>query len=272
MKQLPDEPVSVTEREKIRRSLKLYMAKYGREDATPLTTYTTGERINEYIDKHYGGSANIDGSRILSRNAIDNFLNSKTHTPDKKIQAIKAFLLSVPGFARPDEIATDDTIERAALAMCDFYAIQEPKPATSRYEQHFLFSASEAGRKFSFEFSLGIYHEAGAKTLYTPAHGVYSYLPENGDTTQKEFAEFNPIRCGGFGIVAPDTLHLYLRSTVRRTPLCFVGVLPNSSFAVEAWFSIAPARTELARSVPHVYHGEYLILPDEKIDVDKDTN
>ena len=252
--------------------LRLYKQKFGREDATPLTSYTTAERINAYLDENYGGSANIDGSRILSRNAIDNFLNGRTHTPDKKIQGIKEFLLAVPGFAKPEQVATDNTIERAALAMCDFYAIPEPKSATSRFEEHFLFTASEAGKKFSFEFSLGIYHEAGAKTLYTPAHGVYSYLPENGDTTQKEFAEFNPIRCGGFGLVARDTLHLYLRSTVRRTPLCFVGVLANSSFAVEAWFSIAPARTELARSVPHVYHGEYLILPEEKTDVDKDTN
>ena len=147
MKQLPDTQVSVAEREKIRRSLKLYMAKYGREDGTPLTTYTTGEKINEYIDKHYGGSANADGTRLLSRNAIDNFLKGKTHTPDKKIQAIKAFLLSVPGLAKPDELAPDETIERAAIAMCDFYGVQEATRATSHYEQHFRFTASEGGKE-----------------------------------------------------------------------------------------------------------------------------
>jgi hypothetical protein len=271
MKQLSDEPVSVTEREKIRRLLRLYMQKFGKEDGTPLTTYTTADRINDFLDKEYGGSANPDGSRILSRNAIGNLLKGTTHTPDKKVQGIKAFLLAAPDFVKAGQLGIDKTIERAALALCEFYEIKEAKPATSEHEQHHLFTASQDGMKLTFEFSVGMYHEAGAKTLYTPAHGVYSYLPENGTATQSEVTGFNPIRCEGFGIVARDTLHLYLRSTVRRTPLSFVGSLPSKS-SREAWLSIAPALAELARAVPHVYHGEYRALSVEQSDVSEETN
>ena len=260
MKQLPDTQVSVAEREKIRRLLKLYMAQYGREDGTPLTTYTTGEKINEYIDKHYGGSANVDGSRILSRNAIDNYLKGKTHTPDKKIQAIKAFLLSVPGFVKPEQVAADDTIERAAIAMCDFYAVQKPTARSSRYEQHYLFTASEAGKTFTFDFSLGLYGDLTPDPFYMPVRGMYSYRLEDDGTQKDGFAGFEPIRCDGFGIAMPSLLYLILRSTVRRKPLFFSGgAFPAADDpAVAALFLIAPAKGEIAQSVPAVYHGTYI--------------
>jgi hypothetical protein len=230
------------------------MRKYGREGGPALTTYTTGERVNEYIERKWGSDP--DGTRLLSRNAIDNFLKGKTHTPDKKLHAIKAYLLSISGFVKPEDFALEEPIDRAALAMCEFYGIKAPEPAISGSEQPFLFTSQNGGRKLTFEFTFEAGAEADAKAVYMPAHGSYSYEWDGTEPKPEGFMPIRAVKCTGFGIHSYGFLYLFLRSDRRREPHFFAGQSLSGRQAY-AWFSVTPGGAELSKLLPHVYEGRY---------------
>ena len=261
MENLSDQPVSVGERAKIRRFLKLYMARYGQEGGEPLTRNAMGDRINKFINHTYGFDP--DGRNFLSRNAVENFLERKTHTPDKKIQGIKAFLLSIHGFVTADQLTVDDPIDGAALAMCAFYGIDDPKPATLRSEERYVFTAMEADRKFTMEFSLGVDYEAPARAIYMPVNGSCAGELEIWAKEPNKTQAFGPIPCSGFGILSAGLLYLFLRAGVRRTPLIFAGGNPKD-ISVAAWLAFAEPKSDLFKFAPSVYQGNYRGIDEAK--------
>lgn len=184
-----------------------------------MTSFTVAKQINDFVDRHWG--IEESGRKLISRNAIQNFLARKTKTPDFKLRAIQLFLYQFGERYRLSSRPGRDDISQTAAALSHFFGLDD-EPRQIRHRNYFNFEGAYEmfAKSYNSEISCFLLLKRDKKAGILRAFGTYWINFYDADVLRQPTER---ISLEGCALVTRDLFALIFRDQIKFRPLIFTA-------------------------------------------------